>query len=123
MAPQAMFLVIDMTSMARVGPALATVTKRGLCLELLIIHLTLISTQTYWIFQTDTSNPALQVHHQPSMTLLVFLISLTIIMDPMDTTSNHFILPILYRLLVFLITLTIIMDTMDTTSNHFILPI
>ena len=41
-----------MTSMVRAGPALATVTKQGLCREPLIIHLTLISTPTYWIFQT-----------------------------------------------------------------------
>lgn len=105
-----MFLVIDMTSMAREGPALATVTKQGLCLEPLIIHLTLISTPTYWIFQTDTSNLAQQALHQLCMTMLVFHPTQTTMdtkatMDIMVITSNHFILPTLFRLLTSITTM------------------
>jgi len=102
MALQAMFLAIGMTSTARVEPALVTVTKLGPYLERLITHLTLISTRTCWIFQTDTNNPALQVLPQHFMTLLVFHITPTIIMDIMLTTSNLFILPILSPLLIYI---------------------
>ena len=51
---------------------------------------------------SDTSNQALQVLHQHFMTLLVFHITKTIIMDTMPTTSNHFIQLILSPHLIYI---------------------
>ena len=102
-----------MTSTGRAGPAPATVTRQGPCPGHPTTHLTLISTLTYWIFLTgittlyfihnlaniklcvsDTSNQALPALHPLSTTILVFLFTMSGIMDIMDTINNLFILPI-----------------------------